>query len=190
MMATASEHITELLRGARQGDREAANHLYDAVYDQLREIAHQRLGRNRPGETLNTTGLVHEAYIRLVDQTQVAANDRGHFFALASRAMRFVVIDYARRRTAQKRGGSDENIPLDAVQIGTIERTLDLLALDEALDNLSAFDERLGRLVEYRFFGGLTYEEIAEVTELSVPTVKRDWQRARAWLFRAMQSEA
>ena len=190
MMATESGNITELLHEARGGNPEAANHLYDAVYGQLREIAHQRLGRNRPGETLNTTGLVHEAYIRLVDQAQAAANDRGHFFALASRAMRFVLIDYARRRTAQKRGGSEEDVPLDAIQISADERTLDLLALDEALDSLSAFSERLGQLVEYRFFGGLSYEEIAGVTGLSVPTVKRDWQRARAWLYRAIQSEA
>jgi RNA polymerase sigma factor (TIGR02999 family) len=182
--------ITQLLLEARQGDPEAANHLYDAVYDELRRIARGRLSRNRAENTLNTTALVHEAYLRLVDQAQAAANDRAHFFALASRAMRFVLIDYARRRTAQKRGGVQRDISLDEVRVGVEDRTLDLLALDEALDELTAFDERLGRLVEFRFFGGLTYEEIAEVTEWSVPTIKRDWRRARAWLFRAMQPGA
>ncbi len=180
-------YITRLLIDARGGDSSAANHLYDAVYDELRRIAHQRLLRYRPTDTLNTTALVHEAYIRLVDQSEAAVNDRAHFFALASRAMRFVLIDYARQQAALKRGGPQDDLSLSAVQVGTTDRTIELLTLNDALDQLSAFSERLGRIVEYRFFGGLTYEEIAEVTGLSTPTVKRDWQRARTWLHRAMQ---
>ena len=181
--------ITQLLLEARRGDSAAANELYDAVYDELRRIARGRLSRNRDGRTLNTTALVHEAYLRLVDEAQAAANDRSHFFALASRAMRFVLIDYARRRTAMKRGGAQDDVRMDDVQIGVDDRTVDLLALNDALNELFAFNERLGRVVEYRFFGGLTYEEIAEVTSWSVPTIKRDWRRARAWLYRTMQPD-
>lgn len=179
--------ITQLLIDVRQGDSAAADLLYDAVYEELRRIAHQRLRRNRATDTLNTTALVHEAYIRLVDRSQAAANDRAHFFALASRAMRYVLIDYARRQSAQKRGGAQDDISMTAIQIGSTDKTLELLALNDALDRLTAFDERLGKLVEFRFFGGLTYEEIADVTGLSIPTVKRDWKRARAWLYQAMQ---
>ena len=180
--------ITQLLNLVQNGSTEAENALYDAVYDELRRIAQQRLARNRPGETLNTTALVHEAYLRLVDQAQAGQNDRSHFFALASRAMRFILIDYARKRTAEKRGGNQKDIPLSAIQLGREERTADLLTLNDALDRLTAYSERLGQLVEYRFFGGMTYEEIAEITGWSLPTVKRDWQRARAWLYRAMQA--
>lgn len=186
-MALNQESVTQLLHDARSGNQSALEKVYPVVYDELRRIAHQRLSKHRPGKTLNTTALVHEAYIKLVDQTRAQWNDRAHFFALASRAMRFILIDYARRRTAAKRGGPEANIPLSAVQVAAEERTADLLALDEALNTLAEANERLSQLVEYRFFGGLTYEEIAEVTEWSVPTIKRDWRRARAWLYRAMQ---
>ncbi|MDX1548203.1 MAG: sigma-70 family RNA polymerase sigma factor [Rhodothermales bacterium] len=189
-MTAPPDHITVLLQKLSEGDREAQNDLYPAVYGELRRIAHDRLRHHRPGETLNTTALVHEAYLRLVDQTRAGWNDRAHFFATASRAMRFVLIDYARRRTAKKRGGATPDVPLSAIQLAADERSADLLSLDDALEKLSTHSERLARLVEYRFFGGLTYEEIAEVTALSVPTVKRDWQRARAWLYRAMRADA
>lgn len=188
-MATSAATITRLLNQVSKGSPEALDQLYPFVYDELRHIAHQRLLRNRPGQTLNTTALVHEAYIKLVDQAQDGWNNRAHFFALASRAMRFILIDYARKRTAQKRGGLQHDVPLSAVQIAVDERTTDLLTLNDALDKLHTYSERLARLVEYRFFGGLTYQEIAEVTELSVPTVKRDWQRARAWLYQAMKAD-
>lgn len=186
----ASGDVTQLLLAAREGNTVAANDLYDAVYGELRDIARQRLARNRPGQTLNTTALVHEAYLKLVDQNEVAWNDRAHFFATASRAMRFILIDYARRRTADKRGGGQAPVPMSAVQVGTDDRAEDLLTLNHALEALKEKSERLGQLVEYKFFGGLTHEEIAEVTGLSVPTIKRDWRRARAWLYRAMQSDA
>lgn len=186
-----SAHLTQLLHAARDGDANAANDLYEHVYDELRRIAQQRLRRHRPGDTLNTTALVHEAYLRLVDQTQVAWNDRAHFFATASQAMRYILVDYARRRTAQKRGGTQRDVPLSAVQVSHAAdaRSADLITLNDALDKLTQYDERLARLVEYRFFGGLTYEEIAEVTSWSIPTLKRDWRRARAWLYRAMQDQ-
>lgn len=183
-------HTTQLLREVRSGSRTAFDDLYAHVYDDLRVAAHQRLARYRSGQTLNTTALVHEAYLRLVDQTQVQWEDRAHFLALASRAMRFILIDHVRSRTAQKRGGPEEPLPLDAVQVAAEEQAADLLALNEALDHLAEHSSRLAQLVEYRFFGGLTYDEIANVTGMSVPTVKRDWARARAWLFRAMRPDS
>jgi RNA polymerase sigma factor (TIGR02999 family) len=183
-----TESATQLLLDARTGRREAVDSLFVHLYDELRAIAHQRLRRQRPGETLNTTALVHEAYLRLIDQTRVGSADRAHFLALASRAMRFALIDYARSRTAQKRGGAGVDLPLDAVHLVADERAADLMVLNEALEQLTRASERLGRLVEYRFFGGLSYEEIAEITGQSVPTLKRDWTRARAWLYRAMQA--
>ncbi|HEX6070077.1 MAG TPA: sigma-70 family RNA polymerase sigma factor [Longimicrobiaceae bacterium] len=182
-------NTTQLLRDVRDGSRTAFDDLYAHVYEDLRRAAHQRLGRYRSGQTLNTTALVHEAYLRLVDQSEMQWEDRAHFLALASRAMRFILIDHVRSRTAQKRGGADEAVPLEAVQVAVEEQSADLLALNEALEALAAHSSRLAQLVEYRFFGGLTYEEIAEVTGMSVPTVKRDWARARAWLFRAMNEE-
>ena len=168
------------------GGREVLDRLFALAYDELRRSARRRLQRHGRGETLNTTMLVHETYLRLVDQSRVESCDRAHFLALASRAMRFVLVDHVRARTAQKRGGVREQVPLDAVQIAAEARAMDLLALDEALERLARFDPRLAQLIEYRFFGGLTYDDIAEVSGLSVPTVKRDWVRARAWLFHAM----
>lgn len=181
--------ITQLLQEASSGDREAADHLYGQVYDELRRIAHHRLSKHRPGATLNTTALVHEAYLRLVDQDAIEWQDRSHFFAVASRAMRFIIIDYARKWSAQKRGGHLDKISLSNLQIGAEKRVADLLTLNDALEALHAVSPRQSQLVEYRFFGGLTYREIAEVTGRSVPTVKRDWQRARTWLYHAMQSD-
>lgn len=178
---------TDLLLAAADADREAWDRLYAQVYEELRRIAHQRLLKHRPGETLNTTALVHEAYLKLVDPPRVGLRDRAHFFALASRAMRFVLVNHAEARTAQKRGGGVANVPLDAVQVATGEQAAELIALHEALERLTGFSEELGRLVEYRFFGGLSYDEIAEVTGVSVPTVKRDWTRARGWLHQFMQ---
>jgi RNA polymerase sigma factor (TIGR02999 family) len=163
--------------------------LFARMYGELREIAHRRLGGFRPGDTLNTTALVNEAYLKLVDQGAAGPQDRAHFLALASRAMRFVLVDHARTRGAAKRGGGAEVIPLDAVQVASAERGAELLELDEALDLLAGADPRLAEVVEMRFFGGLTHDEIAFATGRSVPTVKRDWTRARAWLFRVMRRE-
>lgn len=183
-----NEHdVTRLLIAAREGRDWAFDELMPLVYDELRDIARQRLRRHRPGETLNTTALVHEAYIRLVDQSRAEWQDRAHFFAFASRAMRFILVDYARARCAQKRGGGRSDVPLDDVQVAAEQRAEDILALDEALQHLAEMDERLSKVVHYRFFGGLTYEEIAERLGTSVPTAKRDWRRARAWLYQSLQ---
>lgn len=180
----------QLLEALRDGDAAAGDLLFQRLYPELRSIAHHRLRQFRPGETLSTTALVHEAYLRLVDQTTASLRDRAHFLAIASRAMRFIIVDYARARTADKRGGHAAMIPLDAIEIVADERAADLLELDEALRRLEQWDPRLAAVVEHRFFGGLTHEQIAEVIGMSVPTVKRDWQRARAWLYRTMQEES
>lgn len=182
------QDITACLFEAGAGGEQARERLYIVVYDTLREIARQRLRQFRPGETMNTTALVHEVYLKLIDQTRAGWRDRAHFFATASRSMRFILIDYARARTAARRGGRQADLPLDALQVAADERADDLIALDEALTQLATLDERLGRIVELRFFAGMTYEEIAEVTARSVPTVKRDWQRARTWLYQLMRS--
>lgn len=185
---TPEPETTQLLRAARAGDRESFDRLFAHVYEELRGLAHRRLARHRPGDTLDTTALVHELYLRLVDQARVDWRDRAHFFALAARAMRFIVVDHARARTAAKRGGNQGPVTLERVQIAADERAADVLALDDALVQLAGTSERLSRLVEYRFFGGMSYDEIAEVTGWSVPTVKRDWTRARVWLYRSMNA--
>lgn len=178
---------TKLLISASAGDREAFDLLYERLYDELRQIAHHRLMHAARGETLNTAALVHEAYLKLVDQSRIAFSDRAHFLALASRAMRFILIDHARARSAQKRRGNVDVRPLDGLQIVADDRAADLLALNEALERLAEYDDRLARIVKFRFFGGLSYEEIAAATGYSLPTVKRDWTRARAWLYHAMR---
>lgn len=183
---TADQDTTRLLLAARDGDREAFDRLYARVYDELRRIARQRLRRHRSGETLDTTALVHEAYLKLVGNA--SATDRAHFLALASRAMRFILVDHARARAVQKRGGGKAAIPLHDVQVAADQPAPDLLALDDALERLHRVSDRQGRLVEYRFFGGLSYDEIAEVMGVSVRTVKRDWTRARTWLYTYMHA--
>lgn len=164
--------------------------LYPVVYDELRKLAHSHRQRQAPSETLSTTALVHEAYLRLSDGKSARWTDRAHFFALASRAMRFVLVDHARARSTGKRGGGGRDISLDESALPPEDRSDDLLAIDEALTRLEQHDARLGQLVQLRFFGGLSYEEVAEVVQLSVPTVKRDWVRARAWLHRFITAEA
>ncbi len=169
-----------------EASRLALDALYPEVYEDLRRIAHQRLRQEFSTGTLDTTALVHEVYLRLSDQSKIRWDDRQHFFALASRAMRNILIDAARARSAGKRGGRAVKVSLDSVELAADESATDLLVLDEALTQLAHDDSRLGQLVEYRFFGGMTYEEIADVTGLSVPTVKRDWRRARSWLLYRM----
>ena len=184
----SSPDTTALLLDARAGRRDAADALFERLYGELHRLAHARLRALRPGATLDTTGLVHEAYLRLVDPGRVAAVDRAHFLALAARAMRFVVLDRARARARQKRDGRD--VPLGEVEMAADERAAEVLALDEAVERLRARDARLAEVVAFRFFAGLTYDEIAEATGRSVATVERDWVRARVWLYRAMQEDA
>ncbi len=175
--------ITQLLAAYRNGDRSALDRLFPVVYDDLRRRAHGQLARRRPGETLSTTALVHEAYLKLSGSAGQTYEDRVHFFAVASRAMRQILVDYARRTAAAKRGGAVAPVSLDPEQLGDPGRADELVALDEALGRLEALDERLARMVEMRFFGGLSVEETAEALGVSPRTVKRDWRKARAVLY-------
>ena len=169
---------------------QATDQVFEQLYQSLRSIAHRRLRGRRPGQTLDTTALVHEAWLRLAQTGAPECRDRAHVYALAARAMRFVLVDYARARGAAKREGRARELPLDSLQLAADERAADVLALDEALDRLDAIEPRLSAVVEYRFFAGMNYEEIAGATGRSVPTVKRDWTRARAWLYQEMQQAA
>lgn len=160
--------------------------LMPAVYDELRRIAHRQLSGERSDHTLETTALVHEAYLKLSRLDRIEWRDRGHFLAAASGAMRRILVDYAVARRAEKRGGERQRVPLDDIIILADERAQELLALDEALRRLALESERAARIVEWRFFGGMTVEETAAVMELSPATVKREWTVARAWLNREL----
>lgn len=181
--------ITSLLIAHRDGDAQAFEDLVPLVYDDLRRIARRQLARNRVRGTLNTTALVHEAYLKLVDQTRVEVNDRNHFFAISARAMRQIIIDYARKRFAQKRGGGIRPVSLDKVQIAVTEQAEMLLAIDTALAKLSALNERLTRVFECRYFAGLSEQETADALSMSLRTVQRDWMKGKAWLRRELAVE-
>lgn len=183
------EEILEILAAAREGDEDAVERLFPLVYAQLRGTARGQLRRWRPGNSLNTTALVHEAYIKLVGRSQLEVKDRHHFFALAARAMRQIVVDHARSRQAKKRGGEWAPVTLRESQQGADGRGVEVLALDRALEALSRRSERLGKLVELRFFGGFTFEETAEVLGLSRRTAHRDWRKARAFLYSELGGE-
>jgi len=181
-----TQPITALLVAYGEGDREALDRLFPLVYEELRRIARFHLGGERQDHTLGTTGLVHEAYLRLVDQTRVELHDRHHFYRLASRAMRRILVDNARSYRALKRGGGAVRVPLDESFVAAYERADTLVALDEALTRLQALDERLGQVVECRFYGGLTEEETAAALNVTARTVRRDWTKARGWLSREL----
>lgn len=182
--------VTRLLVEWRDGDGDAVDRLMPLVYDELRRLAHLHLRKERSGHTLNTTALVHEAFLNLVDQDHVPWQNRSHFYAIASRVMRRVLIWYARKRNRLKRGGGVPNLPLDEVVLVSDDRVEELLALDQALVKLEAMDERMCRVVECRYFGGLTIVETAEVLSVSPATVKLDWKAAKAWLLRELGPEA
>jgi RNA polymerase sigma factor (TIGR02999 family) len=186
--SATSTAITDFLLEARAGDREAMDRLFALVYEELRRIGHHALRHERTGHTLSTTGLVHEAYFKLVDQTRVEWRDRAHFFGVASRAMRQILVEYARRRGAVKRGGRTRVVALEEGLVPAEERADALLAVDEALTRLAAHDSELARVVECRFFAGLTEEETAEATGASIRTVQRQWRRAKAWLYQELTS--
>jgi RNA polymerase sigma factor (TIGR02999 family) len=190
----ADGEITDALVALRQGTPGAMDRLMPLVYDQLRRMAHRQLGAEPTGHTLTTTALVHEAYLRLVDQTRAQWQDRAHFFAIAARAMRRILIDYARRYRAARRGGGPDGSPatpisLDNVEVPAGERAEALLALDEALDRLGEMDARLAQVVECRFFAGLTESETAEALAVSQRTVARDWALAKGWLYQELRRE-
>ncbi|HYH00223.1 MAG TPA: sigma-70 family RNA polymerase sigma factor [Terriglobales bacterium] len=176
--------VTRLLVEARDGGRENFDRLIGAVYAHLRRIAQQQLRRERPGHTLHPTALVHEAYLKLSSDADLNVNDRDHFFAVAARAMRQILIDHARHRNAEKHGGEWVHTSFDGKQIAAGGADADLVALDSALDRLGQMDERARQIVEYRFFVGLSEQEIAELLGLSERTVRREWVKARAWLHK------
>jgi RNA polymerase sigma-70 factor, ECF subfamily len=179
--------VTELLHRARAGDGDASAAVFPLVYDELRQLAHRQLSRESTGHTLSTTALVHEAYLKLVDQRHARVTDRSHFFAIAATAMRRILVDHARRHRAGKRGAGAKRVPLDSVDVLAPDERADLLvALDTALLKLATLDLRQARVVECRFFGGLTEDETAEALDVSARTVKRDWAKARGWLFQEL----
>jgi RNA polymerase sigma-70 factor, ECF subfamily len=183
-MTPSPQEVTRLLVAWSDGDEEALAALMPLVYEELRRLAHRHLGRERAGHTLQTTALVHEAYLRLVDQKETRWRNRAHFIAVASQMMRRILVDYARARGYAKRGGGARRVSLDEAMVVSDERADDVVALDEALSALAQFDERKSRMVELRFFGGLSIEETAEVLGVSPGTVMRDWTLAKAWLQR------
>lgn len=173
-----------MLHRAGAGDLAAAEAVFPLVYEQLHQLASRQLRHESAGHSLNTTGLVHEAYLKLVDQRRSKVADRGHFFAIAATAMRRILVDHARRHAAAKRGGGAKRIPLESVEgLAVEERAALLVALDAALVQLAGLDARQAQVVDCRFFGGLTEEETAEALGLSSRTVKRDWAKARSWLY-------
>ncbi len=174
--------ITRLLRAHHQGDRAAFDRLVPLVYDRMRRIARGQLQRAGRGQTLDTTSLVHETYLQLVAETGVGWQDRSHFFAICARAMRRILVDYARERTAQKRGGGKPDLRLEPERLSVEQQAEQVLAVDRALEGLAAFNERLARVVECRYFAGLSEDETAQALAVSLRTVQRDWMRARAWL--------
>ena len=182
----STSDVTRLIGHLRSGKAGALDELLSAVYDALRDIARNQLRGERANHTLQTTELVHEAYMKLVDHETVDWQDRQHFFAVAARAMRQILVDHARRRTAQKRGGEAETVPLDDVTPRREVGPGTLIALHDALDRLAERDERKAQVVECRFFGGYTTQETADVLDVSRSTVVRDWRAAQAWLNRAM----
>ncbi|HXB55980.1 MAG TPA: ECF-type sigma factor [Vicinamibacteria bacterium] len=188
MSSVPSKPISELLVRWKGGDQEALQALLPLVYDELKRIAHHYLRNERPGHTLQSTALVHEAYLRLVE-SPLQLQNRAHFFAVAARLMREILVDHARRRRAAKRDYRCK-ITLDRAVALPQKREVDLLALDDALDELSRLDPRQGRIVELRFFGGLSIEETSEILGISPATVKREWATARAWLHREMSGGA
>jgi RNA polymerase sigma factor (TIGR02999 family) len=185
-MNTSPQDVTGLLVRWRSGDREALDALTPLVYDELRRLAKSYLRRERPDHTLDGTALVHEAYMRLVDQRNVEWRNRNHFFALAAELIRRILVDHARARIAAKRGGANVKLSLDEALAPADEKDLNILALDDALVALAKADPQQSRIVELRYFAGLTIEETADVMEISPATVKRDWTTAKAFLKREM----
>lgn len=182
-------NVTQLLERASQGDSHARGELIQATYDQLRAMAATRMRDERPDHTLTATALVHEISLQLLERGELHAQSRGQFLALAAKAMRNLLVDHARARGRQKRGGNHQKLSLNEALIATHGQTQELIDLDEALQRFSLLDERKCQVVELRYFGGLSIEETAEVLGISPATVKRDWEVARTWLLHELQSE-
>jgi len=188
-MTPSPHEVTQLLIAWSQGEQAALEKLMPLVYQELRRVAKRYLGRERAGHTLQTTALVHEAYLRLVDASQVEWQNRAHFFAVSAQLMRRILVDHARSHNYLKRGGEAHHVPLEEAAVFSAEQAPDLLALDEALVSLAAIDQRKSRVVELRFFGGLSVAETAEVLKVSPRTVLSDWSLAKAWLLREISGE-
>ena len=186
---SSQPNITELLVGYQRGDKEALDQLMPIVYDELRRQAARYLRREQAGHTLQTTALIHEAYVRLVDQRNVQWQNRAHFFGIAAQLMRRILVDHARTKKRVKRGGSKVQVSLADATVAVKGPDLDIVALDEALERLANVDEQQSRVVELRYFSGLTVEETAEVMGISTATVKREWSVARAWLHRELSGD-
>jgi RNA polymerase sigma-70 factor, ECF subfamily len=189
MSAPLPNEITERLIAWGAGDRAALDQLLPIVYQELRRMAGNYLRRENPGHTLQPTALVHEAWLRLIDQTRVDWRNRAQFFGVAARMMRRILVDHAKAKHREKRGGDMIKLSLDDLINLSQERTADILALNDALDELTRIDERKSRVVELRFFGGFGVEEIAQILEVSPETVTRDWKMAKAWLYQQIRRE-
>lgn len=187
-MTPSPKSITELLIEWREGDETALDKLMPLVYEELRRLARYYMRRERPGHTLQTAALVNEAYLRLVDHKGMRWQNRAHFYAVASQAMRRILVDHARSRQYLKRGGGNQIVGLDEAAAVVQKQAVDIVALDDALTDLAALDPRKSQIVEMRYFGGMTVEETAEVLGLSPVTVMRDWSTAKAWLLRAIRT--
>ena len=188
-MTRSADNITDLLVGYGRGEKDALDKLMPIVYDELRRQAARYLKREQAGHTLQTTALIHEAYMRLVDQHHVQWQNRAHFFGIAAQMMRRILVDHARTKKRVKRGGSDVRVSLTGAGASIKAKDLDVVALDEALNRLAEVDEQQSRVVELRFFSGLTVAETAAVMGISAATVKRDWSMARAWLHRELSGD-
>lgn len=190
-MATESPHeVTRLLLDWSNGNQAALDKLMPLVDRELHRLAHHYMRQEKPGHTLQTTALVNEAYLRLIDQRNARWKNRAHFFALSAQLMRRILVDYARKRKYAKRGGDARKISFDEVMAVSPERGADLIALDDALEKLAGIDPRKSKVVELRFFGGLSVEETAEALSVSPLTVKRDWKMAKAWLYNSLNNES
>lgn len=190
MQTHSPNEITRLLTAWTDGDQSALEKLVPLVESELHRLAHHYMGRERPGHTLQTSALVNEAYIRLIDWKNVRWQNRAHFFAVSAQLMRRILVDFARERNYLKRGGGALQVSLAEAESLPLDRNDDLVALDEALAKLSQFDDRKGRVVELRFFGGLSVKEVAEVLKVSEETVMRDWRLAKVWLLRELGQES
>jgi RNA polymerase sigma factor (TIGR02999 family) len=180
----APDQITQMLIELTEGNKEVVNQILPHIYDELRKLASSYLRRERSNHTLQPTALVHEAYMKLIDQNRVQWQNRAHFFGIAAQVMRRILMDHARKHTADKRGGEFEKLPIEEeILIVSQDKSSELLALDEALEELSKIDPDKAKIVELRYFGGLSIEETAEVMGVSVPTINRHWKMAKAWLY-------
>jgi RNA polymerase sigma factor (TIGR02999 family) len=186
MDAAETAEITNLLLSWNAGDERALEKLMPVVYTELHKIARKYMSSETPGHTLQPSALLNEAYLQLIDCNRVAWQGRTHFYAVCAQIMRRILVDFARRRGGQKRGGGNRPVSLESAGAIPMDRSQDLVALDDALQDLAAMDERKARIVEMRFFGGLTFDETAEALGISVTTVNREWAKARAWLYRQL----